>query len=324
METKSLKPTCTLTDNFHYYTKNKQKQISNSDERQSIDFFSASSNHSKIQELSLDLIKKCFEFLPQELHPYFGFSLNIKSNFFWQDFLSSDWKDHFEVHAESSQKSYFEHPERRRLDLILGHKKSQKAIELVTSKYFQKTQRSTGKKIYFQKSFLRDDCAKTKIFFSRLIYDALKNTHSGFLNLEFSPLDLQSLSLEMFIEHGLSVFKNQIESMTENEKRNLSQQYIQELILQDIISLDEAKHLNKNALSCLANTTIQNLLEDQIITITELAAINPWKIAFALQAPLAENSIRAGHYTLKQLEIISDTCFFVFEKIILFAIFVNI
>lgn len=314
----------TLTNHFHYYDNNKQKKISTPDKGQAIDLFPKSSNKSKIKELSLDSIKKCFEFLPQELHPYFGFSLNIKSNFFWQDFLSPEWKDHFEISAESCQKSYFEHPERRRLDLILGHKKSQKTIELVTSKFFQKMEKSTGTKIYFQKSFLTDDCEKTKIFFSRLIHDALKNAQSDFLQLEFSQLDLQPVSLEMFIEHGLSVFKNQIESMTGNEKRNLSKKYIQELILQDIITLDEGKGLNKNSLSCLANTAIQRLLEDQIITVTELEEINPWKIAFVLRIPLAENSIRARHYTPKQLEKISDTFLIIFKIIILLAIFISI
>lgn len=292
--------------------------------KDSQDTLTSSTQFSKIKEFPLDVWKRCLEFIPQDLHPYFGFCLNIKSNLFWSDFLSSDWKSSYKISEPDYQRSYLEDPTSRRLDLILKHKKTSKIVADISHVYFQESKEKTGESIYFQQSFLRTDTKKTEVFFSKLILNALKNMDFEFLEPEFLQLDLISLSLETLIKSSVDIFQAKIKTLTKMQRENLSSWRTQNLILEQILSWDDAKNIHPNASDCLSISVIQDLVEEGEIDIRDLARISPWQLKLAFQVPMAESCFRSGHYTLQEMENLGQICFYVIFIISLIALIVAI
>lgn len=287
-----------------YFTNHSQKQKTQTEPETQLSLFSQSTHRSKIQEISIDVLKKCFEFLPQEQHPRLGIAFHITANSFWKAFLSQGFireKLHC-TQPGSYRKEYFQNPAARRLDLILSHKDAPKAIHNIAMICLEKFEQDTGKRICFDTSFWGNDHKQTHSLFTALIEDALKKYGSSFLEPELSQLDSSSLSLEEFIHICLSIFSDKIEGMTISEKRTLSKEYIQELIRQNVITLDEAKGLNANALSCLSSPSIRSFLEDQLVTLAHLGTSNRWKVELGLKIPMAEEKFRSGEMSFAQLE----------------------
>lgn len=289
------------------YDRKKTKKTSFQDEIPSKNSFT---NPSKIKELPLDVWKRCLEFIPQDLHPYFGFCLDIKSNLFWGDFLSPDWKASCETSEPDYQRSYLKDPASRRLDLILKHEKISEIVAVISHTYFQKSKEKTGESIYFQKSFLGTDTRKTEMFFSKLILDALITMNFEFLEPESLQLDLNSLSLETLIRSCVDIFQEKIKTLTDVQRKNLSNRHVQNLFLSYILSWDDAKDIHPNASDCLSIPVVQDLVEEGIIDITDLTTISPLQLRLAFQIPMAESCFRSGSYTLQEMERLGDTCFY--------------
>lgn len=294
----------TVNRSIQSFTNTSKKQKTHTEAENQLGLFPQSTHRAKIQEISIDVLKKCLEFLPEEQHPRLGIAFRVTANSFWKSFLSQTFTEGkcYSAQTGSYRKEYFQNPAARRLDLILSHKDAAKAIHSTARNCLKQFEQETGKRICFDDSFWGNDQKKTHSFLTTLVADALKKHETPFLEPELSQLDLNSLSLEEFIRICLSILSDKIEGMTPAEKINLSKEYVQKLISQNVISLDAAKRLNANALSCLSSSTIRSFLEAHLVTLADLSTANCWKVELGLKVPMTEEAFRSGDMTFAQLE----------------------
>lgn len=239
-----------------------------------------------IQKLSLDMYQLFISYLPDEMHPFAGYSLGISSSVFWNDFLAVKQQTH-------SRETYFSAPLARKVKWILKHREGKNLILALAHSY-----------------------EKNPLFLS--IIEQLmekKENPFGFISCE------KDFSSFFSINDCLLQYATEFKEQT----RNLPiKKHLFDLFQENVLTFDDIPTLTRSdVLACLSNTHIQSLLADEIIAIDDLKEKSWWKLTLGTQIPFYRHFLRNGHLPLSELEskVSSATAFLFKFSILIILIF---